>query len=127
MIWDFGTESLSVAIRVVHLGQVGLPEASSLADWKTAAFGGLCVYKHRVAKEVRMKVLVLDHCENFYIEDSSEALLSAADGASSLLPVVIPLEFVLATAQQGARANDLRRHVSCYCTIYRNEAAESKS
>jgi hypothetical protein len=30
-------------------------------------------------------------------------------------------------AQQGARANDLRRHVSCYRVISRNEAAESKS
>src|SRR5215216_212443 len=30
-------------------------------------------------------------------------------------------------AEQGARANDLRRHVSCYCTIIRIEAAESKA
>ena len=31
------------------------------------------------------------------------------------------------SVQQGARANDLRRHVSCYRTVGRNEAAESKS
>jgi uncharacterized membrane protein len=30
-------------------------------------------------------------------------------------------------AEQGARANDLRRHVSCYRTFFRNEAAEAKS
>jgi hypothetical protein len=30
-------------------------------------------------------------------------------------------------AQQGARANDLRCHVSCYRRCVRNEAPESKS
>jgi hypothetical protein len=53
-----------------------------------------------------------------------------AFGPASFVDAIAPSRFddpSCSSAEQAARANDLRRHVSCCRATYRNEAAESNS